>query len=113
MGRRTPWPGRPPRCAPLAEPGAPDNLVAWLALLDGFERALDAAEEQMLVQEFAAPPGPPPAELLDRARATLARQQLMIDGLRVSRANVARELAALRRVPAPGDGSPAFLDLEG
>ncbi len=82
-------------------------------MLDGFERAIDAAEEQLLVEEFVPPPGPPPTEVLDRARATLARQQMLIDGLRVSRANVARELAALRRVPDPGAGSPAFLDIEG
>lgn len=97
----------------MADRVGSDNLTAWLALLDGFEKALDAAEEQLVAHTFEPPPGPPPQELWDRARATLARQQVMIDSLFVSRAHVARELAALRRVPPHGTGAPAYLDVEG
>ncbi|GAA1251120.1 hypothetical protein JOF42_002493 [Microbacterium phyllosphaerae] len=90
-----------------------DNLSAWLTVLDQFERALDAADEQMEEQPFAPPPGPVPDELRERAEAVLARQQLMINGLVTSRANVAREIAALRRVPTgPGD-APVYLDVQG
>jgi hypothetical protein len=54
-----------------------------------------------------------PDELRERAEAVLARQQLMINGLVTSRANVAREIAALRRVPTgPGD-APVYLDVQG
>ncbi|WP_312167989.1 hypothetical protein [Microbacterium sp.] len=91
----------------------PDNLTAWLAVLDQFERALDAAE-QLEPTEFDRPAGPIPEPLRERAEAVLARQQLMIGGLVASRAHVAREIAALRRVPttSPGD-TPAYLDVEG
>jgi hypothetical protein len=93
-----------------------DNLTEWLAVLDRFERALDAADEQLDEQAddpFEPPSGPVPAELRERAAAVLARQQLMIGGLMTSRARVARELAALRRVPTGPDGTPAYLDVEG
>lgn len=92
----------------------PDNLTAWLAVLDQFERALDAADEQLEPTEFDRPAGPIPEHLRERAEAVLARQQLMIGGLVASRAHVAREIAALRRVPttSPGD-TPAYLDVEG
>lgn len=91
----------------------PDNLTAWLAVLDQFERALDAADDQMVPAEFDRPPGPVPEHLRERAEAVLARQQLMIGGLVASRANVAREIAALRRVPTTPGGTPAYLDVEG
>lgn len=91
----------------------PDNLTAWLAVLDQFERALDAADDQLAPAEFDRPPGPVPEHLRDRAEAVLARQQLMIGGLVASRANVAREIAALRRVPTAPGGAPAYLDVEG
>lgn len=91
----------------------PDNLTAWLAVLEQFERALDAADETMDPQLFDAPSGPIPDELRGRAEAVLARQQLMIGGLTASRANVAREIAALRRVPGGRQDAPAYLDVEG
>ncbi|KQR43454.1 hypothetical protein ASF87_16835 [Microbacterium sp. Leaf161] len=91
----------------------PDNLSAWLTVLDQFERALDAADEQLDGQPFDAPPGPVPEELRERAEAVLARQQLMIGGLVTSRAHVAREIAALRRVPTSKTDVPAYLDVEG
>lgn len=91
----------------------PDDLSAWLAVLDRFERALDAADEHLDPPAFEAPDGPVPDELRERAEAVLARQQLMIGGLITARANVARELAALRRVPTPPQDTPAYLDVEG
>ncbi len=45
--------------------------------------------------------------------AVLARQQMMIGGLMTSRVHVARELAALRRVPTTPQDTPAYLDVEG
>lgn len=91
----------------------PENLAAWLTVLDQFERALDAADEHLDPEPFEPPAGPVPDELRERAEAVLARQQLMIGGLMTSRANVARELAALRRVPTPPQDTPAYLDVEG
>ncbi|WP_144872744.1 hypothetical protein [Microbacterium sp. 1.5R] len=90
-----------------------DSLGAWLAVLDRFERALDAADGELDDASFDAPAGPVPEELRERAEAVLARQKLMIDGLAVSRANVARELAALRRVPTTSGDAPAYLDVRG
>lgn len=90
-----------------------DNLRAWLTVLDRFERALDAADGELDDDAFDAPAGPVPEELRERAEAVLARQKLMIDGLAVSRANVARELAALRRVPTVSADAPAYLDVQG
>ncbi|WEK59965.1 MAG: hypothetical protein P0Y60_11475 [Candidatus Microbacterium colombiense] len=90
-----------------------DNLAEWLTVLDQFERALDAADSQRDAQPFDAPAGPVPDELRERAEAVLIRQQTMISGLMTSRANVARELAALRRVPTTPQDTPAYLDVEG
>lgn len=90
-----------------------DNLAAWLRLLDQFESALDAAEGQVVPQEFEPPSGPPPDEVRERAEAILARQQLMINSVIASRAKVARQLAALRRVPSAQPDVPAYLDVEG
>ena len=90
-----------------------DNLAAWLSVLDRFERALDAADEQLDAGGFEPPPGPVPEELRERAEAVRARQQLMIGSLAASRANVAREIAALRRVPTGRGDAPAYLDVEG
>lgn len=90
----------------------PDNLAAWLDLLDQFEKALDAADQHVVPQAFEPPPGPPPEEVRERAEAILARQQLMITSALTSRAKVARQLAALRKVPTSPD-TPAYLDIEG
>lgn len=91
----------------------PDDLTEWLRLLDRFESALDAADGQLVPQELQPPPGPPPEELRERAEAILARQQLMINSVVASRAKVARQLAALRRVPGAPSDVPTYLDVEG
>ncbi len=91
----------------------PDDLAAWLAVLDRFERALEAADVQLEPETFDPPTGPIPDELRARAESVLARQQMMISGLAASRAGVAREIAALRRVPTPRQDAPAYLDVEG
>lgn len=90
-----------------------DHLAEWLRLLDRFEAALDAADEQLVPHELEPPPGPPPEEVRERAEAILARQQLMISSVIASRAKVARQLAALRRVPTTPPDAPAYLDVEG
>ena len=59
-------------------------------------------------QELEPPPGPPPEEVRERAEAILARQQLMINSVIASRAKVARQLAALRRVPTTPPDAPAY-----
>lgn len=91
----------------------PDTLTEWLAVLEQFERALDAADDTIAPRAFEPPSGPIPDELRSRAEAVLARQQLMISGLTASRAHVAREIAALRRVPIGRDDIPIYLDVEG
>lgn len=90
-----------------------DNLAAWLQILDQFEKALDAADEQIAPAALEPPPGPLPEEVRERAEAILARQQLMLGGLMASRAKVARQLSALRRVPTMPSDAPAYLDVEG
>lgn len=90
-----------------------EALTAWMAVLDRFERALDAADDTLDVHSLDAPPGPVPDELRQRAEAVLARQQLMVGALTASRAHVAREIAALRRVPTARQDLPAYLDIEG
>lgn len=90
-----------------------DNLAAWLRLLDQFEGALDAADGRLVPQDFEPPPGPPPEEVRERAEAILVRQQLMINSVITSRAKVARQLAALRKVPTAPSDVPAYLDVEG
>lgn len=90
-----------------------DNLAAWMGVLDQFEKALDAADQQLATEAFEPPPGPPPEEVRERAEAILARQQLMITSVAASRAQVARQLAALRKVPTAPADAPAYLDVEG
>ncbi|GAA4188953.1 hypothetical protein GCM10022219_03950 [Microbacterium oryzae] len=88
------------------------NLAAWQEILDRFERALDAPADTA-PQPLAPPPGPPPHELVERARAVLARQQMRMAELTASQAEIGREIAALRRVPSAHASTPAFLDIEG
>ncbi|MDN3309662.1 hypothetical protein QWJ90_01825 [Microbacterium oryzae] len=90
-----------------------ENLGAWHALLDQFERAADAAEAQMATETFEPPPGPLPAELVERAQEVLAAQQRTIADLAAAQAAAVREIAALRRVPSVHTSMPAYLDVEG
>ncbi|OZD37450.1 hypothetical protein CH252_33085 [Rhodococcus sp. 06-1477-1B] len=86
--------------------------AAWADLLDAFERALDGGDEDV-PGPFTRPAGPPPAHLVARAREVLERQIRTIEALGVSRAEVARELAALRRIPPSQVHAPVYLDVRG
>ncbi|GAA1917188.1 hypothetical protein GCM10009775_07030 [Microbacterium aoyamense] len=90
-----------------------ENLAAWVRLLDQFESALDAADGHTPPQALETPTEPIPEEIRERAEAILARQQLMIGGVLAARAQVARQLNALRRVPSRQTDAPAYLDVEG
>ncbi len=89
------------------------NLAAWNRLLDAFERSLDAADADDADEPFDEPPGPPPPEVVERARVVLERQRASISGLMAARENVARELAAIRRIPSTQIDAPIYLDVEG
>ena len=97
-----------PDAGVAAEPGT------WAALLDRFERDLDAAA---LDAHEAGPWHPPgealPPELAERAREVLRRQQERIAGIRLEQDAIAHQLVALRRVPDAGDDVPAYLDVAG
>ncbi len=86
--------------------------AAWTDLLDTFERALDGGDE-MAPGSFVRPAGPPPEHLVARAREVLERQLRAIEALGVARAEVARELAALRRIPPTRVSPPVYLDVRG
>lgn len=86
--------------------------AAWAALLDTFERALDSGDE-VVPGDFTRPDGPPPEHLVARAREVLEKQLRAIEALGVARAEVARELAALRRIPSAPVGAPVYLDVRG
>ncbi|MEZ3156174.1 hypothetical protein AB1K56_04515 [Microbacterium sp. BWR-S6Y] len=88
------------------------NLAAWNRLLDAFERSLDADGEDAADEPFEHPPGPPPPEVVERARLVLERQRAGISGLLAARENVARELAAIRRIPSTQIAAPIYLDVE-
>jgi len=85
------------------------SRAAWTALLDRFESDLD-------VDGSFAPwrplDEPMPADLEDRARALLLRQQERIAETRAQQHAVAHQLVALRRVPAPDD-VPVYVDVAG
>lgn len=86
------------------------SASAWEALLDRFERDLDAAEPHALA--WAAPADPLPADLADRARALLARQHARVRMLAAELDDARRHLDALERVPA-NEVAPAYLDVRG
>ncbi|GEB44472.1 MULTISPECIES: hypothetical protein [Microbacterium] len=86
--------------------------TAWAALLDAFERALDAGDE-VDPGAFERPAGPPPQHLVTRARDVLERQLRAIEELGVARAELAREIAALRRIPPTRVSAPVYLDVRG
>ncbi|MFC7788676.1 hypothetical protein ACU045_06800 [Microbacterium sp. MAHUQ-60] len=85
-------------------------MRAWEALLDRFERELDGAQDTATWHPRA---GPLPAELADRAREVLRRQQEHIAAVRAEQDAIAHQLVALRRVPDTSADVPAFLDVAG
>ena len=89
-----------------------DDSAAWAALLDAFERAIDGGDED-IPEAFARLVGPPPEHLVARARAILERQLREIEALGIARAEVARELATLRRIPPTQTSGPVYLDVRG
>ena len=85
-------------------------MRAWEALLDRFERELDGAQD---TAAWHPPASPLPAELADRAREVLRRQQEHIAAVRAEQDAIAHQLVALRRVPDTSADVPAFLDVAG
>ncbi len=84
--------------------------AAWESLLDRFERDLDSSEDDA---SWHPPVEPMPAELADRAREVLRRQQARIAAVRAEQDAIAHQLVALRRVPDSSSDVPAFLDVAG
>ncbi len=82
---------------------------AWEALLDRFERDLDADEPS---GDWTPPASPLPEDLAPRARDIVARQQERMLRLRDDLDAVSRQQAALERVPRE-EPRPAFLDIAG
>ena len=88
--------------------------AAWTALFDRLERELDDAElVAALDLEWQPPATPMPAELADRARALLLRQQQRISEIRAQQDAIAHQLVALRRVPDATADASAYLDVVG
>lgn len=84
--------------------------AAWDALLDRFEADLDLTQD---AAPWHPPVEPMPAELADRARALLLRQQERIAAVRAEQDAIAHQLVVLRRVPDTTSDMPAFLDVAG
>lgn len=82
---------------------------AWTALLDRFESDLETDGEFAPWHPIAEPM---PADLEDRARGLLLRQQERIAEIRAQQDAVVHQLVALRRVPAPDD-VPVYIDVAG
>ncbi|MDT0156376.1 hypothetical protein Q9R19_01935 [Microbacterium sp. ARD32] len=85
-------------------------MTTWEELLDRFERDLDSSREPA---SWHPPAEPLPAELADRAREVLRRQQEHIAVVRAEQDAIAHQLVALRRVPDTSADVPAFLDVAG
>lgn len=84
--------------------------AAWEALLDRFETDLDDVKDTAPWH----PPGEPmPADLADRARDLLRRQQERIAAIRFDQDAIAHQLVALRQVPDAAADAPAYLDVAG
>lgn len=88
-----------------------DEPAAWTRLLDAFDRELTAANDAPL-EDVETPAGPPPAEVVERARLILERQRASISGLQAARDNIAREMQAIRRIPTTRADAPVYLDLD-
>ncbi|MEV7631604.1 hypothetical protein AB0N64_04245 [Microbacterium sp. NPDC089318] len=85
--------------------------AAWAALFDRFERELD--DPKLVVEPWHPPAEPMPADLADRARALLLRQQQRIAEIRGQQDAIAHQLVALRRVPDAAADASAYLDVIG
>ncbi|MDD1475664.1 hypothetical protein [Arthrobacter sp. H16F315] len=113
---------------------APDSsLVAWTALLDVLEMAVQSAERTLHdplgplaspqdvvaagpAQRWTPPavPGPLPAEARRRALALAAAQERVAHRLEAARHDIARQLGALASVPGIGSRPGAvYLDVHG
>lgn len=86
------------------------SRAAWDALLDLFERELDGSPD---TAAWHPPADPLPAELAERAREVLRRQQEHIAAVRAEQDAIAHQLVALRRVPDTSADVPSFLDVAG
>lgn len=90
------------------------STCAWTALLDRFERDLDAAAlDAHGAGAWHPPTAPLPAELAERARSVLRRQQERVAAIRLEQDAIAHQLVTLRRVPDAGADVPAYLDVAG
>ena len=119
----------------LTEPAAVDTaLAAWMAVLDVFEMAVQAAERTLKdplgplasaspnhvaplpVERWTppTPPGPLSAAARRRAAALAAAQERVAHRLDEARMDVARQLQAVSSVPGVGESSAAiYLDVNG
>jgi len=86
---------------------------AWAELLDTFERELLRTPGDGAGTVWNPPAEPLPPELAGRARGILARQRQRITLLQTELETVAGHLDAVRRVPEPVSGAPAYLDVAG
>lgn len=97
-----------------------DALPEWDAVLTGLEADLasalaasDAGGDAPEAERWQPPVGlgPLPTELEQRARALASAQQAVLAHLRDARDAAARQLSAVRRVPAVRDqAASAFID---
>jgi hypothetical protein len=94
--------------------------AAWDALLDRFERELDATDLDAdspagadPAGEWTPPAEPLPAELAERAQRVLERQRERMHQTRRELDDVREQLSALRRVPSARTDAPAYLDIDG
>ncbi|WP_148045135.1 hypothetical protein [Arthrobacter oryzae] len=119
-----------PATASAAAVQAPDSsLVAWMAVLDVLEAAVEAAERALndplgplasahgvAAARWSAPSlsGPLPAAASRRAVALAAAQERVSERLEAARRDVIRQLNAVKSVPGVGERPGAvYLDLNG
>ncbi|SDL67728.1 hypothetical protein SAMN04487916_112114 [Arthrobacter sp. ov407] len=120
--------------APTESAATDTALAAWMAILDVFEMAVQAAERTLKdplgplssaspnrvaplpVERWTPPtrPGPLPAAARRRAAALAAAQERVALRLDEVRLDVARQLQAVSSVPGVGESSAAiYLDVNG
>ncbi len=119
----------PAPAAAAAAPAPESSLVAWMAVLDVLEAAVDAADRALndplgplasahgvAPARWSAPSlsGPLPAEARRRAVALAAAQERVAGRLEAARRDVIRQLNAVKSVPGVGERPGAvYLDLNG